>query len=157
MEEEADGEEPGARVAYGYVEEIGAWRVENQCRDVVVIAGEAGCEGSPDSGSVRDDVLYRECSGGGEVLPGGVGVVGHALLAGAGSGALAVAAIVEGEDVEAEVVEAGEDGDGVGEGAVAVGEKEDGDGGVAAAWRGGNPPAGELGVADSSGAKRMSS
>ena len=70
--------------------------------------------------------------------------LGHALLAGAGGGALAVAAIVEGEDVDAEVVEAGEGGDGVGEGAVAVGEEEDGEVGVAAAGVGGNPPAGEL-------------
>ena len=68
-----------------------------------------------------------DCAGGGEVLPGGVGVLGHALLAGASGGALAVAAIVEGEDVDAEVVEAGEGGDGVGEGAVAVGEEEDGE------------------------------
>ena len=71
--------------------------------------------------------------------------MGHALLAGAGGGALAVAAVVEGEDVDAEVVEGGEGGDGVGEGAVAVGEEEDGEVGVAAAGGGGNPPAGELG------------
>ncbi len=70
--------------------------------------------------------------------------MGHALLAGASRGALAVAAVVEGEDVDAEVVETGEGGDGVGEGAVAVGEKEDGEASVAAAGVGGDPPAGEL-------------
>ena len=63
---------------------------------------------------------------------------------GVGAGALAVAAVVEGEDVGAEGVEGGECGVGVGEGAVAVGEEEDGDGGVTAAGRGGDPDAGEL-------------
>ncbi len=53
-------------------------------------------------------VMAREA---GEVLPGGVDVVGHALLAGTDGGALAVAAVVEGEDVDAEVVKAGEGGD----------------------------------------------
>jgi len=52
--------------------------------------------------------------------------VGDVLLVGAGCSALSVAAIVEGEDVEAEVVEADEGGDGVGERAVAAGEEEDG-------------------------------
>jgi len=144
MEEEADGEEGGARVADGYVEEVGAGCVENQGGDGVVIGGEAGCKRSADAGSVRDDALFGDCAGGGEVLPGRVDVLGHALLAGAGGGALAVAAIVEGEDVEAEVVEAGEGGDEVRERAVAVGEKKDSDGSVAAPGRGGNPAAGEL-------------
>ena len=132
VEEEADGEKGGARGAYGYVEEIGAGCVENQGGDGVVIGGEAGGEGGSDAGAVGNDVLSGEGAGGGEVLPGGVGVVSHALLARAGGSALSVAAIVEGEDVEAEVVKAGEGWDGVGEGAVAVGEKKDGDGSVAA-------------------------
>jgi len=70
--------------------------------------------------------------------------VGEALLAGTNCDALAVAAVVEGEDVGAEVVEAREGWDGVGEGAVAVGEEEDSQVGVAGAGIGGNPPTGEL-------------
>ena len=65
-------------------------------------------------------------------------------MAGAGGGALAVAAVVEGEEVDAEGVEGGEGGDGVGERAVAVGEEENGEVGVVAAGVGGDPPAGEL-------------
>ncbi len=41
-------------------------------------------------------------------------------------------------------MEAGEGGGGVGEGAVGAGEEEDCGVGVAGAWCGGNPPAGEL-------------
>ena len=111
---------------------------------VAVICGEFDGKGGADAGSVGDDLLCGDGAGGGEVLPGGVGVVGHVELAGVGWGALAVAAVVEGEDVEAEVVEAGEGGDGVGEGAVGAGEEEDGGVGVAGAWCGGDPPAGEL-------------
>ena len=82
----------------------------------------------------------------------------HVLLAGTGCGALTVAAIVEGEDVEAEVVEAGEGGDGVGERAV-------GRWGGRGWWfvrsghlmrRGIHQPV-SCGVADSSGPKWMSS
>src|SRR5260370_14626618 len=98
VEEEADGEEGGARVASGYVEEVGAWRVENQGRDVVVVGGEASGEGGSDSGPVGDDVLSGEGAGSGEVLPGGVGVLGHALLAWAGRGAPAACTIDDGED-----------------------------------------------------------
>ncbi len=81
----------------------------------------------------------------GEVLKGGVSVMGHGLLAGTEGGALSVAAVVDGEDVDADVVKGGEGGDVVGEGAVAVGEEEDGEVRVAAAGVGRDPPAGELG------------
>ena len=57
---------------------------------------------------------------------------------------MAVASVVDGADVDAEVVQGGEGGDGVGERAVAVGEKEDGEVGVASAGTRGYPPAGEL-------------
>src|SRR5262249_59451687 len=59
---------------------------------------------------------------------------------------LPVAAIVEGKDVDAEVVEAGEGGYEVGERAIAVGQEEDGEMRVMAAGVGGNPPSGELRV-----------
>jgi len=70
--------------------------------------------------------------------------MGHVELVWVGWSALAVAAVVEGEDVETDVVETGEGGDGVGEGAFGAGEKEDCGVSVAGAHSGGNPPAGEL-------------
>lgn len=145
MKEESDGEEAAAGVALGYGEEVGAGGVEDEGWDDGKICGELGGQGGSYAGSVGDDLLGGDGSGVGEVLPGGVGVMGHVLLVGAGGGALAVAAVVEGEDVEAEVVEAGEGGDGVGQGAVGAGEEEDGGVGVAGVGGGGNPPAGELG------------
>jgi hypothetical protein len=144
VKEEANGDECCARVELGYVEEVGTGRVENYGWNVVVGDRESGCEGGSDAGAVGDDLLWRDGARCGEVLPGGVGVAGHALLAGARLGALAVAAVIEGEDVDAEIVEAGESGDGICQGAVAVGKEEDGEVGVAGAGVGGYPPAGEL-------------
>jgi hypothetical protein len=57
VEEEADGEEFGAWVANGYVEEVGAGCVENQGGDGVVTGGEVGCDGGADTGSIGDDAL----------------------------------------------------------------------------------------------------
>ena len=145
VEEETDGDERGAGIVLGDAKEIGAGSVEDYGGNHAVSSGEASREGGSGAGSVRNDVLLREMAGGGEIEPRRVGVAGLALLAGTGCGALTVAAVVEGEDVDAEIVEAGESGDGIGEGAVAVGEKEDGKVGVAGAGIGGNPPAGELG------------
>jgi len=79
--------------------------------------------------------------------------MGHVLLAGTGWGALAVAAVVEGEDVKAQVVERGDGGDGVGEGAVSAGEEEGGGVSVAGPGRCGDPPSGELGSCGFVGAK----
>lgn len=83
----------------------------------------------------------------GEVEEGGGGVFCHAALVGVGARALAVAAVIEGEDVEAGVVEGGDGAElrGVGEGAVAAGEEEGGE--VAGVWGagGGKPESGELG------------
>ncbi len=70
--------------------------------------------------------------------------MGHVELVWVRKDALAVAAVVEGEDVETDVVEAGEGGDRIGQGAVGAGEEEDCGVGVAGARCGGNPPAGEL-------------
>ena len=103
-----------------------------------------GGEGCSCAGAVGDDLIWRDRARDGEVLPGGVEIVGHALLTWAGCCALAIAAVVEGEDVDADVVQVGEGGDGVCEGSVAIGEEEDGEVGVAGGGIGGNPPAGEL-------------
>ena len=135
MEEQASGEQVGAGIAESGVEEIGVGRIEDEGGERGVLDGELSCEGGSDAGAVGDDVLGRDGAGGGEVLPGGIGVAGHILLAGVGGGALAVASVVEGEDVDAEVVEAGEGGDGILQGAVGAGEEEESRLGVAAVGR----------------------
>lgn len=117
--------------------------VEDEGGDCGVVCCELGGEGRSYAGSVGDDLLGGDGSGVGEVLPGGIGVVGHVLLIGARGCALAVAAVVEGEDVEADVVEGCESGDGVSQRAVGAGKEEDGGVGVAGVGGGGNPPAGE--------------
>ena len=60
VKEKADGEQGRAGVAYGYVEEIGAGRVEDEGGDVVVGDGEAGGDGGSNAGTVGDDVFCRE-------------------------------------------------------------------------------------------------
>jgi hypothetical protein len=121
VKEEAYGNESCAWIVPSHVEEVRAGGVKDQGGDNFVCGGEMGCERSSYSGAVGDDSLRGDRARGGEVLPGGVGVMDHALLTGAGGGALAVAAVVEGEDVKAYVVEGCESGEGVGEGAVSAG------------------------------------
>jgi len=70
MEEETNGEEPGARIAGGCVEEIGARRIEDEGLNGWIRDGEMSCEGGSGASSVRDDLLRGEVAGGGEILPG---------------------------------------------------------------------------------------
>lgn len=143
-EERADREEAGAGVTEGNVEQIGVGAVKNDAGDAGMGGGEVGGEGGSDAGAVRDDLLRRDGAGGGEVLPGGLGVLGHLELVGTAFGAESVAAIVEGEDVDAETLQGVEGGGEVGQGAVAAGEKEDGCVGVTGSGGGGKPDAGSL-------------
>jgi len=144
VKEETDGDEPGAGILLGDAKKIGARGVEDQSRDHAVNGCKASGKGGSGADSIGNDVLRGEMAGGGEMKPRRVGVVGKAFLTGADCGTLAVAPVVEGEDVDAEVVEAGESGDGIAERAVTVREKEDGEVSVAGAGIRGYPPAGEL-------------
>ena len=144
VEEEPGREEGGTRVAKSGVEEVGLRGVEDKSGDVGVGEREIGGEGASYTGAVGNDLMGGDVAGGVEVLPGVVGVLGHLLLAGVSVGALAVAAVVEGKDVDAEVVQGCEGGGGVGEGAVGAGEEEDGRLRVTGVGGGGDPPAGEL-------------
>ncbi len=105
VEEETDWEQGGTRVAEGGLEEVGLWGVEDEGGDVGVGEGEVSGEGGSYTGSVGEDLLGGDVAGGVEVLPDVVGVLGHLFLAGVGVGALAVASVVEGKDVDAEVVQ----------------------------------------------------
>ena len=144
VEEETYGEEAGAGIVENCGEEVAFGRVEDECRDGGMDGGEVGCEGGSEAGSVGDDLLGGDGAGGGEVVPGGVGVLGHLALIGMGVGAVAVASIVEGEDVKAEIVETVERGIEVGECTIAAWKEEDADIGVACPRGGGKPDAGEL-------------
>ena len=144
MKEDADGEDRSTWVVHGGVEQIGAWVVEDESGDCRLGCGEVGCERGPGAGAVGDDPLGRDGARGVEVLERGFGVVGHALLAGTDGRALAVTAVVKSEDVDAEIVKGGEDGDVVGQRAVTVGQEEKRQVSVAATWICGDPPAGEL-------------
>ena len=109
-----------------------------------------GCfcsDGGAEALSVEDDGRGVEGARVGEVEEGGVGVLVDGLLTGMEKEALAVSAIVDGEDVDAEGVERLQIGQGVGEGSSGPVEIEDGGAGVACVWGGGDPPAIELGLA----------
>ena len=131
---------------------LGSGCAEDKGRGLRMLGGEFGCEGGADAGAEEDDPGGREVAGGGEVLPGEGGVLLHAALVGVEGGALAVATVVEGEDVDAGGVEGGEgDGSvGVGEGAVAAGEVEDGGGRVRLPGAAASHHPVSWGVADSS-------
>ena len=145
MKEEAGGDEACAPVVLDGGEEVRLGIVEDESGDFGVGAGEGGGEGGTDAGAIRDDSVGRDGAGGGEVQPGGFGILRHVEIIGMGEGAEAVAAVVEGEDVEAEVVKAVQGGFGVGERAVAAGEIEDGIACVTGGGIAGDPEAGELG------------
>ena len=121
-------------------------------------AGEIGMGGGDFECEVRAEALADEKDGAGgcvaragEVLEGPFGVLPPAVLAGVDESALAVAAVVDGEDGEAGGVEAMEIVEGVAEIAGCAVEIERGVAGEGRAGRGGNPPAGEARDAGLSG------
>lgn len=61
--------------------------------------------GSTDGVAVDDDLRGRDVAGLGEVVPGGLGVFVDSGFGRKGAGAVAVASVVEEEDVVAELVE----------------------------------------------------
>jgi len=107
-----------------------------------VICGEFGSERCADPGSVGNDLLGGDGARCGEVPPRRVNIVGHVQLVGTSWSALAVATIVECEDIETDVMEVGESRDGVSEGAFGSGEEENSGMNVAGPGGGWNPPAG---------------
>ena len=124
------------------IEQVAFWGFQDEGWDFGVTGGEVGGEGGSDADAVGNDLLSGNFAGSVEIVPGGFGVLGHTGLIGMGVGAVAVAAVVEGEDVDAEVVESGERGVEVCKRAVSAGEKEDGGVGVTCAWDGWNPTSG---------------
>lgn len=148
LEEETGWDETGTVVAQSRIEQVVDGRLQDECRRVRVHGGELGGESCAHADSIGDNTGLGEVAADVEVLPGGFGVLGQDLLAGVwGGSALAVATVVDGEDVDAEVVQGNEGGGGVrvGEGTIAGREIEQGEVGIAGAGEGWNPPAGELG------------
>ncbi len=102
VEEQADREKLGAPVGADLVEQIGAWGIEDEGGGLRMLGGELGRERGADAGAEEDDLGGWEVAGGRKVLPGRGGVLFHAALIGMGGGALTEAAVVEGEDIEAD-------------------------------------------------------
>jgi len=105
MEEQTDGHEAGVGVVPDSFEKVAFWGFQNEAGDLVMIAGQMSSEGGSDPYTVRDDLMGGDAARSGEMTPGRFGILGHPELIGVGIGAVAIAAIVECEDVDAEVVE----------------------------------------------------
>ena len=131
-EEEADGDEAGGARGGGDGRGVGNGVREDDGGEFGVLGGEGGGEGGAEAFAEGDDGVRGDVTGCGEVVEGGGGVLRPCGFRWVGGGvAGAEAAVVDGEDVEAGGVEAGEGGEGVGERAGAAVEIEDGVGGVA--------------------------
>lgn len=149
--EEMDGEVFGAGVGLNDLEWVSGGSVDDQSMDGWIGGCELGCKTCSQARAVEDDVVFGDGARLGEEQPGGGGIFGHADLIGMEGGAFAVAAIVDGEEVESGFVEKGQGGDGVGEGAVPGGKEEDGGQGIAGSGRRGDVPGGALREAASVG------
>lgn len=128
MEQSTDGQRLDAGICKNDIEEVGARGIENDGRNFGVVCRDPGAQKAADTVAEEDNFRGRQRAGDGEVLPGGGGVLGHALLVGVDSGALAVAAVIEREEVEAEAVKGSESElvIGIGERAIAAGQIKNG-------------------------------
>ena len=139
MEEQPDGHEAGMAVVPDRVEEVTLRRFQDKGRDVAMVGGQMGSEGGSDADPVGNDLMGGDVAGCSEVGPGGFGVLSHSELIGVSVGAVPVAAVVEGKDVDAEIMKPIERGVEVREGAVSAGEEEDRRVGVVCAGGGWKP------------------
>ncbi len=150
FEEEANGEGADAGVGEGDGEGIESGGGKDEGGDRGIADGQGGGKAGACAGAEEEDVVFGDGAGFAEVAEGGGCIVRHALLGGVDGGALAVASVVEGEEVEAEGVEDGQISGVVGalsEGCISSAKVEDGVGGVAAGGCGGEEDSGELGQA----------
>lgn len=129
VEEEVEGDDSGAGVLGGAGGEVAVGGLEDEGWELGVLGAEADGEGGSEAGAVEDDVGGGDGTGGSEVGEGGGGVGFHGGLGGVLAEGLAVAAVVEEEDVEVLGVEELGGGERVGEGAVGAIEYEGGAGG----------------------------
>ena len=148
MEEEGGGNEGGAAVGEGATGEVGVGVLEDEGGEIRVGDGELGGEVAAEAGAHGDDAGGGEVAGVEEVVEGGLSVFQHAGLVGVLGVGLAESAVIDGKEVEVEVVELGECLGGVAEVAGAAVEVEDGGGGSGA---GGDVPGGEAGSAGGAG------
>jgi hypothetical protein len=147
VEEEANGERADAGIGEGGREWGWTGVGEDDGGDGEVLGGEVAGQAGSDAGAEEEDVVFGDGARVAEVAESGVCVFGHPGLGGVDGGALAVAAVVEGKEIQAKGVE---DGDvlgvlwAAGEGVVASAEVEDGVAGVAGGSGGGEVGSGEL-------------
>lgn len=108
---------------------------------------EIGGEDGTDAVALDDDAARRNVARVGEPGPHGDGVGGGEALGGMTPVAAPEAAVVEGKDVDSEIVQREESGNGVGERAAGIVEIEDGLRGVRGIGGSGHPPCVEVLVA----------
>lgn len=119
VEQQADRQKSRTSIAADGGEQVGSGRIENKSGNFGMKDGQVGSQRGSDAGAVRNDLLCGNGAQGREIFPGGIGVLHHFLLVGMSVSALAVASVIEGEDIEAESVKSREGRDGIDEGAVA--------------------------------------
>ena len=105
MEEQTDGHKAGVGVVPDSFEKVALWGFQDETGDVAMTGGQVSSEGGSDAYTVRDDLMGGDAAGSGEITPCRLDILDHPELIGVGIGAVAIAAIVECEDVDAEVVE----------------------------------------------------
>jgi len=107
-DQQARGDEAGARVFEDGVYGFGEGRVEDDSGELGVGGCEFEGEVGAETAAAKNNCAGIDVTGCREVGEGRFGVLAHAGFAGVGEEALAIAAIVEGEYIEAGVVEVGE-------------------------------------------------
>jgi len=121
--------------------------VEDDSGEVRMCGGELEGEVRAEGFSHDNDRVWGHVAGLGEVGEGKVGVLEPVGFTGVGGLTLAVAPVVECEDVEADCVKGREVVDCVGEVAILAVEVEDGEAGAGRVGSGWDPPSGKLGDA----------
>ena len=139
VEEESEGDDFAAGVVARAVGEVAVWGFEEEGGEGGIFGAEGDGEGGSEAGAVDDDGGLGEGAAGGEVGEGGSGVGFHGGFGGVLAEGVAVAAVVEEEDVEMLGVEESGGREGVGYGAGGGVEDE---GGVLRRDFGGDVPAG---------------
>lgn len=105
MEEQPDWGEAGVGIMPDGVEQIAFRGFQDEGGDFAVIGGQVRSERGSYADAIGDNLMRWNAARGVEVSPGRFGVLDHPNLIGVGVGAVAVAAVVEGKDIDAEIVE----------------------------------------------------
>ncbi len=100
VEEDREGDDLRAWVMAGSVGEVAVGGLEDEGGELRIVRAEVDRERCSEAGAVDDDGVGRDGAGGGEVGEGGGSVGLHGCLGGVRAEGLAVATVVEEQDVE---------------------------------------------------------